>query len=51
MAPAFLLGQFCDIVDLDGPTFLERDRVPSVVYADGYVDCPASVWGAPDALL
>ena len=22
MAPAFVLGQLCDIVDLDGPTFL-----------------------------
>ena len=24
MAPAFILGQLCDFVDLDGPTFLER---------------------------
>ena len=24
MAPAFILGQLCDIVDLDGPTFLAR---------------------------
>src|SRR4029453_13687823 len=39
MAPAFLLGQFCDVVDLDGPVFLERDRVPGVVYAGGHVDC------------
>ena len=50
MAPAFLLGQYCDIVDLDGPTFLVNDRVPSVVYSDGYIDCPASVWGGPDAM-
>jgi L-alanine-DL-glutamate epimerase-like enolase superfamily enzyme len=50
MAPAFLLGQFCDVVDLDGPIFLERDRVPGVVYADGHVDCPATVWGTPDAV-
>ena len=28
MAPAFLLGQYCDIVDLDGPLFLVRDRMP-----------------------
>jgi L-alanine-DL-glutamate epimerase-like enolase superfamily enzyme len=49
MAPAFLLGQFCDVVDLDGPIFLERDRVPGVVYADGHVDCPANLWGTPDA--
>ena len=51
MAPAFLLGQFCDIVDLDGPLFLQRDRSPGVVYFDGLVDCPASVWGSPDAVL
>ena len=51
MAPAFLLGQFCDIVDLDGPLFLSRDRTPGVVYTDGYVDCPANVWGSPDAVL
>ncbi|WP_457095718.1 dipeptide epimerase [Lysobacter sp. P5_B9] len=51
MAPAFILGQHCDIVDLDGPLFLERDRTPGVVYADGHVDCPDNVWGAPDAVL
>jgi len=50
MAPAFLLGQFCDIVDLDGPLFLDHDRKPGVVYADGHVDCPANVWGTPDAV-
>ena len=49
MAPAFLLGQFCDVVDLDGPIFLERDHTPGVVYADGHVDCPPDVWGTPDA--
>ncbi|BDU17454.1 dipeptide epimerase [Lysobacter auxotrophicus] len=51
MAPAFLLGQFCDIVDLDGPLFLDHDREPGVVYADGHVDCPANVWGTPDAVI
>jgi L-Ala-D/L-Glu epimerase len=51
MAPAFILGQHCDIVDLDGPTFLVRDRTPGVVYADGHVDCPDAVWGGPDARL
>ena len=51
MAPAFILGQHCDIVDLDGPLFLLRDRSPGVVYADGHVDCPESVWGAPDTVL
>ncbi len=51
MAPAFILGQHCDIVDLDGPMFLVRDRTPGVVYANGHVDCPDNVWGAPDAVL
>jgi L-alanine-DL-glutamate epimerase-like enolase superfamily enzyme len=47
MAPAFVLGQFCDIVDLDGPTFIAQDRAPGLVYRDGLVDCPPDVWGAP----
>jgi L-alanine-DL-glutamate epimerase-like enolase superfamily enzyme len=51
MAPAFILGQQCDIVDLDGPTFLVRDRSPGVVYSDGRIDCPDHVWGAPDTVL
>jgi L-alanine-DL-glutamate epimerase-like enolase superfamily enzyme len=45
MAPSFLVGQLCDIVDLDGPTFLARDRTPGVIYDQGQIDCPAEVWG------
>jgi L-alanine-DL-glutamate epimerase-like enolase superfamily enzyme len=45
MAPSFILGQLCDIVDLDGPTFLARDRVPGVVYRGGMIHCPAEIWG------
>ena len=48
MAPAFVLGQHCDIVDLDGPIFLVADRDPGVVYADGRVWCGDEVWGAVD---
>lgn len=44
-APAYVLGQFCDIVDLDGPTFLVQDRTPSVQYEDGYIRCGDEVWG------
>ena len=45
MAPAFVVGQLCDVVDLDGPTFLERDREPSVSYLDdGTIWCDAAVW-------
>ena len=45
MAPSYLLGQLCDIVDLDGPTFLARDRTPGVRYRDGMIHCPPDVWG------
>jgi len=30
-APGFVVGQLCDLVDLDGPTFLKQDRTPGVV--------------------
>jgi L-alanine-DL-glutamate epimerase-like enolase superfamily enzyme len=45
MAPAYLVGQLCKIVDLDGPVFLRDDRTPSVSYADGLVSCPRDLWG------
>jgi L-Ala-D/L-Glu epimerase len=45
MAPGFVVGQLCDVVDLDGPTFLKRDRVPAVTYADGKIWCGEDVWG------
>ena len=45
MAPAFILGQHCEIVDLDGPTFLARDHVPGCVYRDGLIACGDEVWG------
>lgn len=45
MAPSYLVGQLCDIVDLDGPTFLARDRMPGVTYREGMIHCPAGVWG------
>ena len=46
MAPAYVLGQLCDVVDLDGPIFLTEDRKPSVQYADGLVTCDESIWGS-----
>jgi L-Ala-D/L-Glu epimerase len=49
MAPAFILGQLCDYVDLDGPTFLKEDRVPGVQYSDGQIWCPDEVWGSQAA--
>lgn len=47
MAPAFLLGQYCQVVDLDGPKFLKSDRPAAVTYSDGTIDCPSAVWGSP----
>ena len=46
MAPAWLLGQFCKIVDLDGPIFLQADCASGAEYRDGYIDCPAALWGS-----
>lgn len=45
MAPAFLLGQLCHVVDLDGPIFLKADRAITVEYADGFIMCPETLWG------
>ena len=45
MAPAFVLGQLCDVVDLDGPIFLAHDRIPSIAYTDGNAWCGEEVWG------
>jgi L-alanine-DL-glutamate epimerase-like enolase superfamily enzyme len=46
-APAFVLGQLCQLVDLDGPTFLACDRTPAVSYAQGMIWCDEAVWGGP----
>lgn len=45
MAPAFVLGQVCDINDLDGVYFLARDRAPGIRYVDGMIECAPAVWG------
>ena len=50
MAPAFVLGQLCDVVDLDGPIFLSSDPEPCVSYSGGNIWCPQAVWG-PEAVL
>lgn len=50
MAPSFLVGQLCQVVDLDGPVFLTGDRTPSVRYENGAITCPEALWGAPDDL-
>jgi L-alanine-DL-glutamate epimerase-like enolase superfamily enzyme len=46
MAPAVLLAQDADYVDLDGPLLLARDRSPSLDYSGAIVSPPrAELWG------
>jgi L-alanine-DL-glutamate epimerase-like enolase superfamily enzyme len=46
MAPAVLLAQDADFVDLDGPLLLARDRNPGLVYEASFVLPPApALWG------
>ncbi|RUX53025.1 dipeptide epimerase, partial [Mesorhizobium sp. M7A.F.Ca.US.014.04.1.1] len=45
MAPAVLLAQHADFVDLDGPLLLARDRVPGLVYQGSLVSPPdTALW-------
>ena len=46
MAPAFLVGQLCDVVDLDGPALITNDCEPAVTYRRGEIFCDDRVWGA-----
>lgn len=45
MAPAYLVGQSCQVVDLDGPLLLASDRPVCVSYEQGYLQCDERVWG------
>lgn len=46
MAPAILLAQGADFVDLDGPLLLARDRTPGLTYEGSTVSPPApALWG------
>jgi L-Ala-D/L-Glu epimerase len=49
LAPAYLVGQLCDFVDLDGALFLAADRTPCMSYSAGVVTCPTGLWGYPKA--
>lgn len=44
-APAFLLAQICDVVDLDGPKFLASDMPGGARYADGRIMIDEGFWG------
>jgi L-alanine-DL-glutamate epimerase-like enolase superfamily enzyme len=46
MAPAMLIAQTADLVDLDGPLLLARDREPGLVYRGAIVEPPSpALWG------
>jgi L-alanine-DL-glutamate epimerase-like enolase superfamily enzyme len=45
MAPAFIVGQGCEIVDLDGAWFLSEDDTASKMYSDGAFHVPPQFWG------
>ena len=46
MAPATLIGQRCQMVDLDGPLLQVGDRAHPLVYRNGLVSPPTSdLWG------
>ena len=46
MAPAVLLAQGADFVDLDGPLLLARDRQPGLIYRGSVVSPPEpALWG------
>jgi L-alanine-DL-glutamate epimerase-like enolase superfamily enzyme len=46
MAPAFVLAQLCDFVDLDGPYGLADDPLASEIYKDGMIFAPERIWGS-----
>ena len=46
LAPALLLAQDADFVDLDGPLLLARDREPGLTYEDAMILPPSpALWG------
>jgi L-alanine-DL-glutamate epimerase-like enolase superfamily enzyme len=46
MAPAMILAQGAEFVDLDGPLLLERDREPGLTYLGSMIEPPApELWG------
>jgi len=46
MAPAFMLAQRCDYVDLDGPLLQKLDRSSPLRFHQGLIDPPeAALWG------
>ena len=47
MAPGFVIGQLCDVVDLDGPFGLADDPLAEQIYSGGMVSIENALWGSP----
>ncbi len=45
MAPAFVLAQLCEVVDLDGPYGLADDPLAEQIYSNGMIFVPETIWG------
>jgi len=46
MAPAFVVAQGAQVVDLDGPLLLQQDREPGFDYSGNLMHAPAAaLWG------
>jgi L-alanine-DL-glutamate epimerase-like enolase superfamily enzyme len=46
MAPALIVAQGAEFVDLDGPLLLARDRTPGLTYVGSMIEPPpAALWG------
>jgi L-alanine-DL-glutamate epimerase-like enolase superfamily enzyme len=46
MAPALILAQGAEFVDLDGPLLLAQDRTPGLTYVGSMVEPPPpTLWG------
>ena len=46
MAPAMLVAQMADVVDLDGPLLLKQDRIPGIRFEGSLMHPPPSaLWG------
>jgi len=48
MAPAHVIAQLCEYIDIDGPLLLKNDRIGGLIYDHGRVSLPAKrFWGTP----
>ena len=46
MAPAMLVAQLADVVDLDGPLLLKQDREPGIRFEGSLMyPPPSALWG------